>query len=256
MKIHLLPFGTLSIPQSILYGDDFPSDKNGVSPMYGVLIDHPEGKILYDTGLWLDRDALAYTNTQHLSFTEEDLLENRLSSIGLTPDDIDYVVISHLHCDHCGNIHKFKNAEILVNREDFTNTLINYGLCTPKLMPPQYVQAWVAAKPKWRLIDAWETGLLPGVTVYAFGQGHTFGMLMLKVDTGKNGAVYMVQDLIYSKELMNKHKLPGIIHNEAGYYEAVAKIKDMAAKDSAAIWFGHDIEQFSAMKHVPDGYYE
>jgi glyoxylase-like metal-dependent hydrolase (beta-lactamase superfamily II) len=256
MKIHLLSFGTLSIPQSILYGDDFPSDQNGISPMYGVLIDHPDGKILYDTGLMLDDGGLAYTRTDHLQFTDEDIIGNRLQSIGLTPEDIDYVVISHLHLDHCGNIYKFKNAEILVNKDDFVNTMVNYGLCTPKLMPPEYIQTWVAHKPKWKLIEAPETTLVPGVTIYTFGPGHTFGMLMLRVETEENGVLFLVQDLIYSKELLNKRKLPGIVLDEEGYFRAIERIKEMAAAENATIWFGHDIEQFSSLVHAPDGYYK
>jgi glyoxylase-like metal-dependent hydrolase (beta-lactamase superfamily II) len=190
-----------------------------------------------------------------LHFTSDDIIDNRLQSIGLTPEDIDYVVLSHLHEDHCGNIHKFKNAEILVQKDEFVGTIVNYGLCTPKLMPPEYVQTWVAHKPKWRLIEALETPIVPGVTARAFGRGHNFGMLMLRVETEENGVLFLVQDLIYSKELLNKRKLPGIVLDEEGYFRAIEQIKELAAAENATIWFGHDIEQFNTQVHAPDGYY-
>jgi glyoxylase-like metal-dependent hydrolase (beta-lactamase superfamily II) len=256
MKIYILPFGTLTLPQSLLYGDDFPSDQMGTSPMYGVLIDHPEGRILYDTGLLLDDGGLDMISRNSLNFSEDDLLVNRLKSIGFTADDINYVVISHLHCDHCGNLHKFPNAEVLVNKNDFEETLIKYGLGNHKLMPPGYIQKWVEIKPRWKLVDDPVTELVPGVKIFTFGRGHTFGMLMLRVETAKNGIIYMVQDLIYSKELFGKHKLPGIVLDGEGYYAAVERIKAMSAEDRAAVWFGHDIEQVTDLMKVPNGYYE
>lgn len=254
MKIFILPFGTLSLPQSILYGDDYPSDQNGISPLYGVVIQHPEGIILFDTGFMLD-EGLEYINSSILHFTEKDMIGNRFTSIGLSLDDVKYLVISHLHSDHCGNIHRFKNAEVFVNKGDFVHTMVNYGLNTPKLMPHQYIETWVRNQPKWNLVETKETELLPGVTMYAFGAGHTYGMLMLKVKTKKSGTILMVQDLIYSQELFDKHKLPGIIYDEEGYYNTLEQIKEMAKRENATIWFGHDINQLKSLRIAPD-YYE
>ncbi len=252
LKVYILPFGTLDIPESLLYGDDFPSDKIAISPMYGVVIDHPNGKILFDTGLILDEGPVGI-DIAH--FTEEDIIVNRFKSIGISMDEVKYVVISHLHSDHCGNLHRFENAEIYVNKADFVQTLVNYGLNTPKIMSQEYVETWVRHKPQWRLVESKETELLSGVTMYSFGAGHTYGMLMLKVKTKNAGTIFLVSDLIYSQELCNKHKLPGIVYDEAGYYEAVAEIKEMAKKENASIWFGHDIKQLRTLKIAPE-YYE
>jgi glyoxylase-like metal-dependent hydrolase (beta-lactamase superfamily II) len=91
--------------------------------MYGVLIDHPDGKLLFDTGFVLD-GGLEKLYRHTVEFSEEDIIDNRLKSIGLSPDDINYVVISHLHADHCGKIHKFKTRKILVNKENFVNVMV------------------------------------------------------------------------------------------------------------------------------------
>jgi glyoxylase-like metal-dependent hydrolase (beta-lactamase superfamily II) len=253
MKIYVLSFGKLFIPQAALYGDDFPSDKKVAAPMYGVLIDHPDGKILFDTGFVLD-GGLEKLYQHTIEFSEEDIIDNRLKSIGLSPEDINYVVISHLHADHCGNIHKFKNAEILVNKEDFVNVMANYGLNKLEWLTNDYIELWARNKPRWRLIEDSKVELLKDVTLYTFGLGHTYGMSMLKVKTEKSGTIITASDLIYSKELLNKHKLPGVYLDEPGYFASLAQLKEMAQKEIAAIWFGHDIEQFNTLKQAPSFY--
>jgi carboxyl-terminal processing protease len=40
-----------------------------------------------------------------------------IHKIGLTPDDIKYVVVGHLHLDHGGNVGKFPNSTIVVQRD-------------------------------------------------------------------------------------------------------------------------------------------
>ena len=68
-----------------------------------ALITTATGKtVLVDTGVHQTREAI---NTA-------------LRSRGLTPLDIDYVVLTHLHFDHCENVHQFDNAEVIVHEQE------------------------------------------------------------------------------------------------------------------------------------------
>ena len=78
-------------------------------PVYCVLIDHPDrGWILYDCGVdpramidaWPAPNQLFFPYTH----TEEQLLVNQLAKVGLKPEDITTVVVSHGHVDHVGNL--------------------------------------------------------------------------------------------------------------------------------------------------------
>src|SRR5260370_626068 len=40
-------------------------------------------------------------------------------TIGITPDDIKYIGISHNHADHTGNIELFKKAEVLIQKREY-----------------------------------------------------------------------------------------------------------------------------------------
>lgn len=95
-------------------------------PIQAYLIEHEDGWILFDTGCdpdW-ERNWPAFIPEQSPYYvTEEQLLLNRLAQLGVAPEDIRYVVISHLHVDHAGNLHHFKNAQVIVSEEEFTATL-------------------------------------------------------------------------------------------------------------------------------------
>ena len=59
---------------------------------------------------------------------ENELLPNTLKKIGYSPDDIKYVVLSHLHEDHAGCLEMFTKAQIYVNDEELKQVLRLYAL--------------------------------------------------------------------------------------------------------------------------------
>lgn len=58
-------------------------------------------KILFDTGYIYDK---------------RNLLQS-LESMKVSPEEIDYIILSHWHLDHCGNITCFPNAKIIISNE-------------------------------------------------------------------------------------------------------------------------------------------
>src|SRR3712207_1135285 len=83
-------------------------------PSLAYIIEHPDGRILWETGLsanfqeeWLD----GWKYLVDLSgITPDTLLEARLKSVGLAPEDFKYVIQGHLHCDHAGGLRLFEDA--------------------------------------------------------------------------------------------------------------------------------------------------
>ena len=81
-------------------------------PMYCYLIEHPKGRVLVDTGENYER------RDENAIMEESDSIIAQLAKLGYTPDDIDYVVISHLHQDHAGYLSDFPNAKILIRKAE------------------------------------------------------------------------------------------------------------------------------------------
>lgn len=95
------------------------SDANQMikSPISAILIQHPTlGNLLYDTG-----NSPFYSTEYPKStletypITEFISIEDALKQKGLTPADIDMIILSHLHFDHAGGLRYFKGTKAIRN---------------------------------------------------------------------------------------------------------------------------------------------
>ena len=117
MKMHLLSGGRLRMRKSIFVPEADKSETIELS-VPCALIRHPRGNVLFDTGChptvaehaearW---GGLARPMTPIMPANEN--VVEALSSLGLSYDDIELVVCSHLHPDHCGCNSFFKRATL------------------------------------------------------------------------------------------------------------------------------------------------
>ena len=99
-KVYLLDGGTLVMDGLHAFWNAGPSGEIRF-PCYSVLIDHRDGRYIYDTGYDLDHvlRELPFINPMQ---TKAQTIPGQLSVVGLRPQDIDYVINSHFHFDHCG----------------------------------------------------------------------------------------------------------------------------------------------------------
>ena len=114
MKIYLLDLGSLVIDRSdVLWHIDVGTPVR--FPVYGVYIDHPEGKFVFDTGYDLEHvnKVLPFELPEQ---TPEQTLPAQLAKCGVTPEEIDYVVNSHFHFDHVGGNRHLTNATLLTSK--------------------------------------------------------------------------------------------------------------------------------------------
>ncbi len=84
-------------------------------PMWSFLVQGNGQNILIDTGLEYFVSPPKFVEETGL---EALLMEDALEKIGLTPEDIDIVVNTHLHDDHCGNNHLFTKAKFYIQKKE------------------------------------------------------------------------------------------------------------------------------------------
>lgn len=122
-----------------------------------------------------------------------DALRHELGREGLTPDDIDYVVLTHMHFDHADNLDLFPSACVVVQRQEL------FAAIDP--VPSQRIFYWKSSianlqerkRPAaLRLIDG-DVDLLPGIRLLSV-PSHTEGMQVVVVTTEK-GRAAIVSDL-------------------------------------------------------------
>lgn len=88
-------------------------------PSLCMLIQHPQhGNILFDTGYseeFMSVSAkfpgILYRMVTPVTLTQD--LLTQLQSIGISADEIDYIVISHFHSDHLGGLKDFSKAKFI-----------------------------------------------------------------------------------------------------------------------------------------------
>lgn len=212
-------------------------------PIWTVFIDHPDGKILFDTGM------SRYICQKLVEVKEHQILPNVLRNYAISPQDIDYVICSHLHFDHSGYLGLFKKAEIIISKEEYTEVKKQY---LKSNLDESYiytdVKDWFSVNMNWKLLDGEEIiyKLVDGVHILNLGRGHSYGMLALLLELPQYGNVVIAGDLIYcQKNIQAYHQRQNALIDKKAYDAAFDQLIKIAKKYNAEIWFGHDQEQFT-----------
>lgn len=233
-------------------------------PIHSFLIKHDDGYIVYDTGGDIDWEknwpASIKDNSPYI-FSDEQYFPNALARLGVKPEEVQTVVMSHLHADHSGNLHMFKNAKVYVNNAELVTTLRQYALGTDlNVHVPTDIKAFLDAQLDWRPVmdNETEIELIPGVKILNFGSGHSWGMLGLHVSLPSGRGFLIVADSIYFAENVKDGVVrpPNIIYDSLGYHRTVNFILDYAKKHNAELLYGHDIAQFKTLTLSDVGYYD
>ena len=133
-------------------------------PVYVHVLDHPDARVLVDTGM----------TELHPAVADMDPRLRPLSTQELGLDDIDIVVNTHLHFDHCGGNALFAAKPIYVQRRELEDALGEEDYT---------IRAWVDAPGLAYVPVDGEHELLPGIRLLP-APGHTPGTQVVVVENG------------------------------------------------------------------------
>jgi len=153
-----------------------------------------------------------------------------LSGEGIDPADVAYVLLTHLHYDHCSNAKLFPNAQFLVSRTGFHITLDPpvAGLA-PDILFPRDILAYFAGEGRDRLIlvDDEAPDILPGIGAFYIG-GHTLCSQAFTVQT-KNGLAVFPGDTIFYYDNLDKDHPIGLAVDQIQCRKAMNRIRALNA---------------------------
>jgi N-acyl homoserine lactone hydrolase len=146
----------------------------------------------------------------------------RLKKLGLTPDDIDTVILTHLHYDHLANIHLFRKADIIINRKGWHVALHPPHRFFDSFPKPilNYMQQEMMGQI--RLVADREV-VLPGIEVIWTG-GHTVCSQAVKIQT-EQGAVILAGDVAFLFENIETEHPIGYAINVQDCVLAIMRLK-------------------------------
>ena len=246
MKMHMLSGGRLRMRSNVYHPNAAPDEMLDL-PVSSFLLRHADGNALFDTGCHPDiaKDAESRWGTMARFMTpmmeEGDHLLNALACVGLGPDDIDIVVCSHFHTDHCGCNQFFRKATILVHAEELA------AARAPQARKAGYLpEDWDHPIPLKTVAD--------GFDVFGDGRmrlvhlpGHTPGLMGAHVRLDRDGDFLLVSDAVSVRANLDENVAPRPTWNVEKCLESYARVRDIE-RGGATIVCGHDDAQWRTMR--------
>jgi N-acyl homoserine lactone hydrolase len=245
MQIHAIQTGTVAIKQrqrqAVGHGLQrtintlFDRTWTEPLPIYTWVIEHPEGILVIDTGETARAAQPGYFPWWHPYYKvgmrewvrPEEEIGPQLRALGINPDDVRWVIMTHLHTDHAGGLHHFPKSKILVSRTEYHNATGFRGQLGGFL--PQHWPTWF--KPT--LVDFASQPCGPFPTSYTLTTagdillvptpGHTRGHLSVIVQDDES-TLFFAGDTSYTQQLMLSQSIDGVAANEALALQTLQRI--------------------------------
>ena len=209
------------------------------------LVKHAKGWFLWDTGI-ADAVAampngLAPADPKAVTWRRPKTLAAQLERLGLKPDDVKMMAVSHTHPDHTGNVELFPQATLYVQKAEYDWPGANNE---PRFKPSHPVELLAGDK------DVFGDG---SVTILST-PGHTPGHQSLLVKLPKTGAVVLSGDAVHFKDNWDNRRVPSMNANKDQSAASMQKIADTLGKEKAQLWINHDKSQRDSQKMSPEFY--
>ncbi|TVT11352.1 N-acyl homoserine lactonase family protein [Amycolatopsis bartoniae] len=173
-----------------------------------------------------------------------------LRDFGVAPEDVDLVVLTHLHYDHAGTVADFPGARFVVQRSE-----VDYwtGPWAKRIERERWLLdseslAWLVESDRLSLVDGDEE-VLPGISVHLVG-GHTAGMQVVRV--AAPDPVVLASDASHFFENLEDDRPAPLIHSMPGMYAAFDRITELAGPGGIVVP-GHDPQVLHRFPPVADG---
>lgn len=194
-----------------------------------ALIKHPnKGYILFDTG-YTNRFFKAakkfpyqiYALVTKVTLEKEDEVINQLKVIGISANEIKYIIISHFHADHIGGLKDFKKATFICDKRTYNDVKGKTGFSglikafMPSLMPNDFEErtkfidlekASVTHPDLGKIVDIFNDGTIMACAL----DGHALGMIGVLIKTDQRN-VFLISDAAWLKSNYQDLELPNPI---------------------------------------------
>jgi len=231
LELHLLCDGFFTLDKSLVVYMKYmgqPYDA-ALKPM---LILTPEEKILVDTGIGELPEK--YRKFWVIKRRAEENLKAQLANCNLKPEDVDVVINTHLHFDHCGNNNIFQNAKFIVQADE-----LRYAHAPDRFQQAAYIRELFDVKVDYEPVHG-KHQVADDVFVVPT-PGHSIGHQSVIARVGNMNYVYC-GDAAPIRENLERRNIPGIIYCA---HKALKSIDHLRTIKDAVYIYSHDNEQLA-----------
>src|SRR5882757_2808504 len=216
-------------------------------PVCAYLLETTEHVILLDTGIdpgYANDPSLRQEHFLNHGWSPPvvrpcHLLEGQLAAIGIAIDDIDHVILSHLHFDHCARLDRFPKAKISVQRKEYDWAFS--AAPGPGYLPRDYDHRSL----NWNLVDGdWRP--LPGLDLLDT-RGHTEGHQSAVVHLPSGRTILLPFDAGDLAENFDGPVLPGQACDDEAALGSILRLKRVQTRLNAEMLLFHDP---NAIQHI------
>ncbi|MFB6470172.1 MAG: N-acyl homoserine lactonase family protein [Vulcanisaeta sp. AZ3] len=239
---------------AMTYSDKSPKREWVLIPIMAAVVEHTDGYILFDTGISPD-----YMKTHQKGvieafpiekFSDENRLERQLALLNLKPEDISFVVLSHLHIDHVGQASLFKDSKtpLIVQRKELEYALTSlwmgkYGAYDPADLDPLRGANWVPIEePSFELLDG---------IMLEFTGGHTPGHQAMVVDVGNGKKFIFTGDFLHLPQELDLESKGWLLGDALEFENYVKRIKTRLVTKRYKLIITHDPELWNKYPKAP-----
>ncbi len=219
-EVSILPLASGTFRTNFKYMVDGGESKSIKIPIPFFVIRHPQGVVLFDSGLGENfRDQVRGWWVHRLfqlllpyQFKRSDAAIYQLGKMGIRPEEVGHIIVSHLHYDHAGGLRDFPQATVVVSRGEWEHA--NVSRWRAQLRGVMTEQLEGVGKRLW-IID-YQPGTAYGpfdASLDLFGDGsltllstpgHTPGHQSLLVTLGSGRKVLLTGDAVWVRENYQK----------------------------------------------------
>jgi glyoxylase-like metal-dependent hydrolase (beta-lactamase superfamily II) len=242
--MHILSGGRLRMKKHIFVPEAAREDIIEL-PVSCFLFRHAQGNVLFDTGCHPSVAEAPEARWGSMAraivpaMGGDDNVVAELRRVNLTPDDIDVVVNSHLHCDHCGCNEFFSKATIYAHADELAMAR------DPEMEGQGYFSAdWDHPMPLVEItgeVDLFDDGRVVLLPL----PGHSPGLTGVLASLPNSGTYLLASDAVALRENLDAETAPKNTWNRDLLAKSLAEIKRIE-KSGALIVCGHDLAQWSA----------
>jgi len=245
-KVYILDSGSLVIDRSqVLWHIDVGTPVR--FPVYSVLVEHPDGLFMFDTGYDLDHvnKVLPFELPEQ---TDDQTIPAQLEKCGFHAEQVNYVINSHFHFDHVGGNKYLTNATTLVSKEELRHAKVpepfehlGYSDLTFDYPGTKYEQV------------TGDIEIAEGVWLFET-PGHTAGHYSMMVEMDGGPSMIFAGDAAYTFENLEREIVGGFHLDPTASIESIRRLKLLAKEHEAEIYPSHEMAPFLAWNKAPEHY--
>lgn len=214
------------------------------------LIRHGNELMLWDTGLPAALKGAAFDPKPSMSASVTRTIVEQLADLGIRPEQITRIGISHLHFDHVGQAPAFPNAKLMIGADDWA------ALTADK--PDQRLAPALGALKPWLDNRSNADPVTGDRDVFADGTvrmlnlpGHTPGHHGLLVKLQRKGYVLLTGDQAHFIENYVSDGVPSFNFHRGDTLASMARFKALAKNTKATVVIQHEARDIAKLPAFP-----